>query len=204
MTSFSSSGGAGSLISNRISYSFGLRGPSATIDTACSSSLVSLDGAYMNLRAGVIQTAAVGGINLMLTPHLFLLFCKSQNVAYVEAHGTGTGLGDPIEMSALQAVFGKQRKNPLVIGSVKTNIGHLEGAAGIASLIKCICKGIVPAAVVGHSLGEFAAAVVADVLTFEQALQMFLEKAALERKQLEVSHAFHSIQMAATLEPMRA
>ncbi|GLA73933.1 type I Iterative Polyketide synthase (PKS) [Aspergillus tubingensis] len=57
---------------------------------------------------------------------------------FVEAHGTGTAVGDPIEATAIQAVFGKGRnaRNPLYIGSVKTNVGHLEGASGIISVIK--------------------------------------------------------------------
>ncbi len=65
---------------------------------------------------------------------------KPSEVSYIETHGTGTALGDPIEVEALGEIYGKLQPNglPCVLGSTKTNLGHLEGAAGIAGFIKTV------------------------------------------------------------------
>jgi phthiocerol/phenolphthiocerol synthesis type-I polyketide synthase A len=64
---------------------------------------------------------------------------QPSEIDYIEAHGTGTPLGDPIELGALSQVFGERDGSaPLVLGSVKTNVGHLESAAGIAGFIKTV------------------------------------------------------------------
>ena len=70
-------------------------------------------------------------------------------VDYLEAHGTGTEVGDPVEINAVAAVYGKGRPadRPLLIGSVKTNVGHLESAAGVAGVIKAalvLKRGVIP------------------------------------------------------------
>ncbi|MEH2326487.1 MAG: type I polyketide synthase [Nostoc sp.] len=90
-----------------------------------SSSLIAPNG--MSQQATIRQALENSGVD-------------SAQIDYVEVQGTGTSVGEPIEVAALGAVFGKNRSEakPLVIGSVKTNIGHLEPASGIASLIKVV------------------------------------------------------------------
>ncbi len=227
-------GGALSIIANRLSYFLDLRGPSLTVDTACSSSLVAVHLACQSLRTGQSELAIAAGVNLLLSPavtgsldaagalsptgacHAFdaaadgfvrgegcgvavlkrlsdamrdgdrvlavvrgsavnqdgrsnglmapnpaaqaavlRAACADAGVApaevdYVEAHGTGTLLGDPIEARALGAVYGRGRQPgaPLLAGTVKTNLGHLEAAAGIVGLIKAtlaVQRGVIPA-----------------------------------------------------------
>ncbi|BFZ24034.1 hypothetical protein BsWGS_27073 [Bradybaena similaris] len=216
-------GVSSSIISNRVSYVYDLRGSSVTIDTACSSSLVAIDWGIQALRAGKCDLVICGGVNAILTPDTFVHLSKARMVSakgqcfafsdqvdgytrgegcgvvilkrledairdennvwatietgcnqdggtvapiskpsgeqqvqllqevwtksaidpnrltYIEAHGTGTPVGDFVEVRS----FGKFFKNTNAersrfIGSVKTNIGHLESAAGVAGLIKVL------------------------------------------------------------------
>ncbi len=103
---------------------------------------------------GVIRGSAVnndGPSNGLTAPNpeaqrkVLATACRSAaidpaSVDYVELHGTGTVLGDPVEAGALGSVYGAGRppERPLLVGSVKTNLGHLEGAAGIAGLVKTL------------------------------------------------------------------
>ncbi|WP_410604355.1 amino acid adenylation domain-containing protein, partial [Amycolatopsis sp. lyj-90] len=94
---------------------------------------VNQDGRSASLTApsGLAQEAVIGRA-------LAEAGVRGGDVDFVECHGTGTPLGDPIEVEALRNVLGVGRVKPVVLGAVKSNIGHLEGAAGIVGLIKAI------------------------------------------------------------------
>jgi polyketide synthase PksN len=98
-------------------------------------SAVNQDGASAGMTApnGLAQEAVVSRA-------LKAARLSSEAVGYVETHGTGTVLGDPVEVGALANVLrpGPRRGSPCVLGAVKTNIGHLEAAAGVAGLIKVV------------------------------------------------------------------
>ena len=83
---------------------------------------------------------SVDGQAQVITEALTVAGVDAETITYVEAHGTATPLGDPIEIAALTKAFSAstQKKNYCAVGSVKTNMGHLDAAAGVTGLIKTI------------------------------------------------------------------
>lgn len=92
-----------------------------------------------SLKAGYTAPSVEGQAGAIVEAHA-VAGVRPESITYVEAHGTGTTLGDPIEVAALTRAFrsGTTKKGFCAIGSVKTNIGHLDAAAGVAGLIKTV------------------------------------------------------------------
>lgn len=133
--------GCGAVILKRLDHA---RADGDTVLAVIRGSAVNQDGRSSSLTApsGRAQERAVRAA-------LGRARISPDRVGYIETHGTGTALGDPIEIHALKAVFGPARDaaQPLALGAVKTNLGHLEAAAGIAGLIKTVMAlrhGIIP------------------------------------------------------------
>jgi amino acid adenylation domain-containing protein/non-ribosomal peptide synthase protein (TIGR01720 family) len=108
------------------------------IDAVILGSAINNDGA---LKVGY-TAPSVEGQSLAIEAALAAARVDPSEISYVEAHGTATPLGDPIEVAALSKVFGRgaKRNKTCAIGSVKTNLGHLDAAAGVAGLIKTVLQ----------------------------------------------------------------
>ncbi|MDE2806451.1 MAG: SDR family NAD(P)-dependent oxidoreductase [Gemmatimonadota bacterium] len=116
------------------------------------------DRIWAVIRSAVMNHGGTGiGLTVPNTPALEQVMTDAlaqagaapAEVDYLEAHGTGTAVGDPIELNAVANVYGPGRPadRPILIGSVKTNVGHLESAAGVAGLIKAalvVKRGVIP------------------------------------------------------------
>src|SRR5437763_17055480 len=159
--SYSMTGGTLSILSNRISYVYDLRGPSFTVDTACSSSLVALHHACEAIRDGRIGSAIVGGINLLLSPYPFLGFCRASMLSrrgrcfafderadgYVRGEGGGVIILKPLQ----QALADGDRIRAVILGTGVNSDGRtiglsLPSEAAQASLIRTVTDraGITP------------------------------------------------------------
>ncbi len=90
------------------------------------------------IRKAGFTAASVEGQAEVIKMALQVAEVKSESIGYIEAHGTGTELGDPVEIEALKLAFNTNKKAFCAVGSVKTNVGHLDAAAGIASFIKAV------------------------------------------------------------------
>ena len=90
-----------------------------------------------NNKVGFTAPSVEGQATVIMTAQKWAK-TEPESITYIEAHGTGTSLGDPIEIAGLTRAFGTDKKQYCAIGSVKTNIGHLDAAAGVAGLIKTV------------------------------------------------------------------
>ncbi|WP_156213349.1 type I polyketide synthase, partial [Lentzea aerocolonigenes] len=123
--------------------------------------------------SGLLLQPAVRGQAEMLSAAYSDAGLDPSTVDYIEAHGTGTSVGDRVELEALREVAGTGRERPLLLGSVKSNIGHTEAAAGIAGLIKSVLIAehrVVPASLHARVQAEILTGGPLQLVTRNQAL----------------------------------